>query len=339
MATTITTTTVPEPDNTKGLYKIGQSFVVGKDTTVSAKGIVGIPDNVCVDGDLYLKDKTVGGFSHIILNAATVKNLDDTVKENKQRLDTLTDAAGTDVDTIVEIVAAFEAGDSQIQGNVTTLTQGLSTLTGQQATNATNITNLTTQQGIHTANITDLSTQQGTNTTNITNLTTQQATNATNITNLTTQQGTHTENLTTHSDLHAEHTTNITNLTTQQGTNASGVATNLASITTINATLDEASTNNTDIANIKKIVPALDGQYLNMVPQSLPQTLGTLPNTTTVNILLHLGPIWRLVCINNNANHITYLHLNEQNQQSDGSILDHYELTTAVEMSALYTPP
>ena len=269
MATTITTTTVPEPDNTKGLYKIGQSFVVGKDTTVSAKGIVGIPDNVCVDGDLYLKDKTVGGFSHIILNAATVKNLDDTVKENKQRLDTLTDAAGTDVDTIVEIVAAFEAGDSQIQGNVTTLTQGLSTLTGQQATNATN----------------------------------------------------------------------ITNLTTQQGTNASGVATNLASITTINATLDEASTNNTDIANIKKIVPALDGQYLNMVPQSLPQTLGTLPNTTTVNILLHLGPIWRLVCINNNANHITYLHLNEQNQQSDGSILDHYELTTAVEMSALYTPP
>lgn len=290
MATPITTTTVPEPDNSKGLYKIGQSFVVGKDT-VNAKGIVGIPDNVCVDGDLYLKDKTVGGIGHIILNAETVKNLDDTVQSNKNRLDSLFDGSTTAIDTITEIVAAFDAGDSSLQTLVTGLTSAQTINTTQISTNVDSI-----------------------------------ATNAASI-------------ITNASDIGTNGLL-IQGLSSLSDTNKIQIDANVASITSINSTLTAASNNNTDITNIKTIVPAPDGVYGGMVPSPAPQTLvgvGALGPLTPVNILLHLGPIWKLVCIDNNANHITYLQLKDP--LTDGAILGDYERTTAVELSAFYTLP
>ena len=302
------TPTIATDDPTQGKHKLGQHFMVSR--TTDGEGVVNV-DNVNADS-IYLRDAE-GGANNIQLSAETVNNLNDTVNENTNRLDTLLDAATTDLDTIVEIVAAFEAGDSTLQGNVTSLTQ-------QQLTNTsvitTNVTDIAKNADDITAEAARAGAAEDANTalinTNITDI-------AKNVDDITAEAA--------RAGAAEDANTALIN------TNAANIATNTTSIATYQAT------NVSGVANINRIVPGFtESDYGYMTPTSDPQILtGTnaMPDATPVNILLHLGPIWKLVCINNNANHITYLHLNDQ--QSTGSTLGHYQRATAVEISAVYT--
>jgi len=129
---------------------------------------------------------------------------DTALATERGRIDTILAGADVNLDTLTEIVAAYEAADTTITTAVTGNTTNIATNTTDIATNVTNIA--TNASGIAT---------------NVTNIATNTSGIATNVTNI------------------ATNTSNISTNTTNISTNATDIATLTTNLATLTARVDE----------------------------------------------------------------------------------------------------
>ena len=329
ISTTLNSTTIAVEDATKGSFKIGPNFTVSRDS--DSVGIVNA-NNVNAD-IIYLRD---GEGNNIKLSADTVNTwiadhesvsatVDEQVvlHESHEIRHTASEAAiaagvtltATNTATIIEHSAAISAG-AALSASTATAVENI--LLGSPD-------DFNSLQELYNA------------------FTATDESQAATIAGILATATANSEKNIVHDALHSGHTTEATRAKAAEDQNAAAIETEAttaraaedANAAAIAANTALITTNTSGVSNINKVVPGFTGtDYDGLTP--LPKAQNLSPDNASVvevKILLHLGPVWKLVCVDNNANHITFLQLTDGN---DGSTLNHYNVSSAVEMSALY---
>jgi len=301
MATTsLTVASIPTDDNTQS-HRLGSHFKVSR--TTNGDGVLDV-DTVHANS-IYLIDAD-GGANNIHLSAETVNALDERVTSAavaadaaKAAIDKVVGLSTEDLDTLEEIVTAYTAADSSVVGQLNNAIAAEANIArAAEVANATLIAaEATTARAAEVAN-------------------------ANAIAALANTAG-------------AAEVANAAAITAEETRAGLAEVANSGQIATL---ADLINLNTSGVGDIRRVVPGFtDTDYGDMVPLAGPQDLSpTNPSGVDVKILLHLGPVWKLVCVANNANHITFLQLNDP-MTNNGSTLDQYNVSNAVEMSALYT--
>ena len=304
MATTsLTVASIPTDDNTQS-HRLGSHFKVSR--TTNGDGVLDV-DTVHANS-IYLIDAD-GGANNIHLSAETVNALDERVTSAavaadaaKAAIDKVVGLSTEDLDTLEEIVTAYTAADSSVVGQLNNAIAAEANIArAAEVANATLIAaEATTARAAEVANANAIAALANT-------------AGAAEVANA------------------AAIATNVTDISTN-----ALLIDGLGDVIDTNKNLTD--TNTSGVGDIRRVVPGFtDTDYGDMVPLAGPQDLSpTNPSGVDVKILLHLGPVWKLVCVANNANHITFLQLNDP-MTNNGSTLDQYNVSNAVEMSALYT--
>ena len=322
MATTsLTVASIPTDDNTQS-HRLGSHFKVSR--TTNGDGVLDV-DTVHANS-IYLIDAD-GGANNIHLSAETVNALDERVTSAavaadaaKAAIDKVVGLSTEDLDTLEEIVTAYTAADSSVVGQLNNAIAAEANIArAAEVANANAIAALANTAGAA------------------------EVANAAAITAEETRAGL--AEVANANAIAAEANT----ARAAEVANAAAIATNVTDISTnallidglgdvIDTNKNLTDTNTSGVGDIRRVVPGFtDTDYGDMVPLAGPQDLSpTNPSGVDVKILLHLGPVWKLVCVANNANHITFLQLNDP-MTNNGSTLDQYNVSNAVEMSALYT--
>jgi len=340
MATTsLTVASIPTDDNTQS-HRLGSHFKVSR--TTNGDGVLDV-DTVHANS-IYLIDAD-GGANNIHLSAETVNALDERVTSAavaadaaKAAIDKVVGLSTEDLDTLEEIVTAYTAADSSVVGQLNNAIAAEANIArAAEVANATLIAaEATTARAAEVANANAIAALANT-------AGAAEVANAAAITAEETRAGL--AEVANANAIAAEANT----ARAAEVANAAAIATNVTDISTnallidglgdvIDTNKNLTDTNTSGVGDIRRVVPGFtDTDYGDMVPLAGPQDLSpTNPSGVDVKILLHLGPVWKLVCVANNANHITFLQLNDP-MTNNGSTLDQYNVSNAVEMSALYT--
>ena len=337
MATTsLTVASIPTDDNTQS-HRLGSHFKVSR--TTNGDGVLDV-DTVHANS-IYLIDAD-GGANNIHLSAETVNALDERVTSAavaadaaKAAIDKVVGLSTEDLDTLEEIVTAYTAADSSVVGQLNNAIAAEANIArAAEVANATLIAaEATTARAAEVANANAIAALANT-------AGAAEVANAAAITAEETRAGL--AEVANANAIAAEaNTARLAEVANAAAITAEETRAGLAEVANSGqiATLaDLINLNTSGVGDIRRVVPGFtDTDYGDMVPLAGPQDLSpTNPSGVDVKILLHLGPVWKLVCVANNANHITFLQLNDP-MTNNGSTLDQYNVSNAVEMSALYT--